>query len=55
MPLSQGYTTRDGERRGYYRWGEGGTMYLYTPGDEEERKRAKESALAQGRAIKANQ
>jgi len=55
MPLSQGYTTRDGERKGYYRWGEHGKMYVYTPGDEEERKRAKQRALRQGRAIKSRQ
>jgi hypothetical protein len=30
-------------------------MYVYTPGDEEERKRAKQRALRQGRAIKARQ
>jgi hypothetical protein len=55
MPLTQGYTTRDGERKGYYRWGEQGTMYLYTPGDEAERERAKRRALKQGRAIKSRQ
>jgi hypothetical protein len=55
MPINQGYTTRDGERKGYYRWGEEGTMYLYTPGDEAERERAKERARKQGRAIKARQ
>ena len=55
MPVNQGYTTRDGERKGYYRWGEEGKMYLYTPGDEDERERAKEKAREQGRAIKSRQ
>jgi len=53
MPLQRGYTTRNGERRGYYRWGERGTMYTYEPGDDDARERAKEQALAQGRAIHA--
>jgi len=53
VPLQQGYTTRDGERRGYYRWGESGTMYTYEPGDEASRERAREKALRQGRAIQA--
>ncbi|XGI84193.1 hypothetical protein ACEU6E_02795 [Halorutilales archaeon Cl-col2-1] len=42
MPLQQGYTTRDGERKGYYRWGDSGKRYIYTPGDDEDRERAKE-------------
>jgi hypothetical protein len=53
VPLQQGYTTRDGERRGYYRWGETGTLYLYTPGEDAERERARQRALRQGRAIQA--
>ena len=53
MPIQHGYTTRDGERRGYYRWGEAGTMYTYPPGDGRARERAMEKARRQGRAIKA--
>jgi hypothetical protein len=30
-------------------------MYVYTPGDEAERQKAKQQALKQGRAIKSRQ
>ena len=53
MPIQHGYTTRDGERRGFYRWGESGKMYTYPPGNESARKKAKEKARKQGQAIKA--
>jgi hypothetical protein len=54
MPVERGYTTRDGERVGYYRWGESGKMYTYTTGDEEEREEARERARAQRRAAYAS-
>lgn len=38
-----------------YKWGDEGKCYTYTSGDEESRKRAKEKADAQGRAIHANE
>lgn len=37
-----------------YRWGESGTCYTYTSGDEDSKKRAKEKAEAQGRAAYAS-
>jgi hypothetical protein len=54
MPVRQGYTTRDGERVGYYQWGEAGKKYTYTPGDEEARDEAREKARAQQRAAYAS-
>lgn len=54
MPLQQGYTTEDGERKGYYRWGDSGKKYKYTPGNEQSRKRAKKKAKKQGKAIEAS-
>lgn len=54
MPLQQGTTTRDGERVGYYRWGDTGKMYTYQPGNRQSRERAKVLAKRQGRAIEAN-
>lgn len=53
MPLQSGSTTRDGDRVRYYRWGDDGKMYTYTPGDDSARERAKERALRQGRAIES--
>lgn len=53
MPIHQGYEVRGGERLGYYQWGEHGKRYYYTPGDDEERARAKERAEKQGRAAHA--
>lgn len=38
-----------------YKWGDQGHCYTYTPGDESSRKRAKEKAVKQGQAVKANQ
>ncbi len=38
-----------------YKWGESGKCYTYTPGNEISRNNAKEKALKQARAIKANQ
>jgi hypothetical protein len=54
MPVERGYTTRDGERVGYYRWGESGKMYTYEPGDEEEREEARRKAERQMRAAYAS-
>ena len=54
MPLKQGYTTRNGQRVGYYQWGDAGAKYTYTPGNAAERERAKEKAQRQGRAIEAS-
>jgi len=38
-----------------YRWGTSGTCYVYTAGDSQSRKRAKQRALLQSRAIHASQ
>lgn len=43
-------------RRDYkpgYKWGEEGHCYTYTPGDGPAKERARQRALAQGRAIQA--
>jgi len=54
MPLQQGTTTRDGERVGYYRWGDSGKMYTYELGNAISRGMAKSKAKEQGRAIEAS-
>jgi hypothetical protein len=36
-----------------YKWGDNGKCYLYKTGDDNSKKRAKEKALKQARAIKA--
>lgn len=54
MPLQQGTTTRDGERVGYYRWGDSGKMYIYELGNPNSRAAAKGLAKRQGRAIEAS-
>jgi len=54
MPIEQGYTTRDGERVGYYQWGDAGKKYTYTPGNERERETARSRAEAQMRAVYAS-
>jgi len=38
-----------------FKWGDEGTCYTYTAGDEESRERAKEKAIEQGQAIHANE
>ena len=53
MPVQRGYTTRDGERRGYYRWGEEGKMYTYEPGNARSRRAAKAAAERQQAAAYA--
>lgn len=55
MPCNQDYERVDGEVKGYYQWGSSGKKYHYEPGDEEERKAAKEKCEEQGQAIKASQ
>jgi hypothetical protein len=54
MPVQRGYTTKNGERVGYYRWGDEGTRYFYEPGDAEERELAREQAEAQRAAAYAS-
>lgn len=49
MPVER--CRRDGKPG--YRWGQEGKCYVYTPGNEASRKRAKEKAREQGQAIKA--
>ena len=49
MPVIQGYK----QGWGFYQWGDHGAMYWYQPGDKAQRKRAKEKAARQGRAIAA--
>lgn len=47
-------TERGSDSKGpFYRWGKSGAKYHYTPGNENSRKRAKEKADKQGRAIRA--
>lgn len=36
-----------------YKWGNKGHCYTYTPGNEQSRKRARNKAIKQGRAIHA--
>lgn len=54
MPLQQGTTTRNGERVGFYRWGDDGKMYTYRLNNTTLRERAKEQAKRQGRAIESS-
>jgi len=37
-----------------YKWGDSGYCYTYTTGNESSRKRAKDKAIRQGRAIQVN-
>lgn len=47
---------RGRDRKGsFYRWGNSGKKYYYSPGSKISRERAKEKAEKQGRAIKADQ
>jgi len=50
MPVK---TCQEGGKPGY-KFGDSGKCYTYTPGNEESRKRAKEKAARQGRAIQVN-
>jgi len=54
MPIQQGYEMRDGERKGWYRFGKSGAKFYYTPGDKSSRTRAKNNAKEQQRAAYAN-
>jgi len=54
MPIEHGYTTRDGERYGYYRFGSEGKMYLYSPGNDASRRAAKSKARKQQQAARAS-
>lgn len=54
MPIMQGYTSEDGERVGYYQYGDGGKKYHYTVGDAESRADALEKAKEQAQAIEAS-
>ncbi len=51
MPVQQG---KDSEGC-YMRWGNSGKKYYYICGDDVSRKRARQKALLQARAILANQ
>lgn len=53
MPIHRECTTKDGERKCYYQWGNSGKKYWYTPGNKEERKEAKRKAEAQRNAAYA--
>lgn len=54
MPLQNGYTTKNGTRVGYYKWGDSGKKYKYTIGNRKSRENAKNKAKKQGRAIEAS-
>ena len=54
MPIKQGYEQHQGERMGYYQWGDEGRKYYYTPGNETARKRAKSKAEKQREAAHAS-
>lgn len=53
MPVTRGYEQHHGKRMGYYQFGESGTKYHYTPGNETARKRAKTKAEQQQAAAYA--
>lgn len=53
MPIRRGYERHRGKRMGYYQWGESGTKYHYTPGNERSRRRAKRKAEKQAAAAHA--
>jgi len=54
VPIKQGYTTKSGERKGYYQWGDSGKKYYYTPGNDRSRKRARARARKQQAAARAS-
>jgi len=54
MPITRGYEQHRGERMGYYQWGDAGTKYYYTPGNETARERAKTKAEKQQAAAHAS-
>ena len=54
MPIRRGYEQHRGKRMGYYQWGDEGTKYYYTPGNETARKRARARAEQQREAAYAS-
>jgi len=60
MPIQQGYERRSKEnakgnnRWGWYRWGDSGKKYYYTPGNDQSRKRARSKAEDQQAAAYAS-
>ena len=54
MPIHQGYTTKNGKRKGYFQWGKSGKKYYYTPGSESSRRAAKKRARKQSKAAYAS-
>lgn len=54
MPVHQGYTTKNGSKKGYMQWGDSGKKYYYTPGNASARKRARNKAQKQGQAAYAS-
>ena len=49
MPVERKADTRGS----YYRWGQSGAKYYYTPNNKQSRENAKQSAMRQGRAVHA--
>lgn len=49
MPVKRG----SDDRGPFYRWGDSGKRYRYTPGNEASRKRARDRAVLQGRAAQS--
>lgn len=49
MPLKQGYTTRNGDRKGYFQWGKNGKKHTYEPGNDDARRAAKSRARRDGK------
>jgi len=54
MPIQRGYEQHRGKRMGWYKWGQSGKKYHYTPGNETARKRAKTKAEQQREAAYAS-
>lgn len=54
MPVQRGETTKNGERKCYYQWGDSGKKYYYECGNKVSRERAKSLAEKQGAAARAS-
>jgi hypothetical protein len=54
MPVMRGYTTKDGKRCGYYKWGESGFKYKYDLDKEQSRKLALAKVKRYGRAVEVS-
>ena len=54
MPVRLYYTTKNGKKVGYYKWGNSGKKYFFTPGNKASRKKAREKAREQEKAIHAS-